>query len=86
VLAGSTEIARWTWNHVLLVRDGERLLVYLNGKPELSGQAAEVSIPQLWLGDRSDSSANWEGRLDEPAIFDRALTADEAAQLAGISP
>jgi hypothetical protein len=86
VLAGSTEIARWTWNHLVLVRDGERLLVYLNGKPEFSGQAAEVSIPQLWLGGRSDSSANWEGRLDEPAIFDRALTADEAAQLAGISP
>jgi len=86
LLAGSTEIPRWTWNHLVFVRDGERFLVYLNGNPELSGQSAEVSIPRIWLGGRSDNSANWEGRLDEPAIFPRALTADEAARLARNSP
>ncbi|MFM7059106.1 MAG: LamG domain-containing protein [Planctomycetota bacterium] len=86
VLAGPTEIPRWTWNHLLFVRDGERFGVYLNGKPEFSGKSAEVTIPQIWLGGRSDNSANWEGRLDEPAIFSRALTADEAARLARISP
>jgi len=86
LLAGTTEIPRWTWNHLTLVRDGERLQVYLNGKPEFSGQAGEVSIPQIWLGGRSDNVANWEGRLDEPAIFGRALTAVEAARLAGNSP
>ena len=33
-VAGRSEIARWTWNHVLLVRDGESVKVYLNGQPE----------------------------------------------------
>ena len=30
---------------------------------------------------RSDNEANWEGRLDEIAIFDRALTAREVEKL-----
>ena len=33
-LAGTTEIPRWTWNHVLFVRDGEDVRVYLNGAAE----------------------------------------------------
>jgi hypothetical protein len=32
----------------------------------------------------SDNNSNWEGRLDEVAIFERALSAAEIAQLAGI--
>ena len=31
----------------------------------------------------SDIAANWEGRLDEIAVFDRALTAEEIAKLGG---
>lgn len=86
VLAGTAEIPRWTWNHVALVRDGERVEVYLNGRLELTGKATEVSIPQLWLGGRSDNSANWEGRLDEPVIFDRSLSVAEIVRLASNSP
>ena len=41
------------------------------------------SLP-LFLGGRSDNNSNWEGRLDEVAIFERALTAAEIAQLAGM--
>ena len=38
---------------------------------------------QLFLGGRSDNAANWEGRLDEIAVFNRALTAREVSRLAG---
>lgn len=85
-LAGETEIPRWTWTHVALVRDGETVQVFLNGKQEISGNAGETTIDQMWLGGRSDGRFNWEGRLDEAAVFDRALTPAEVAQLSKISP
>ena len=80
-LAGKTEIARWVWSHVVLVRDGEKVQVYLNGKLEIEGKAPSVEIEELMLGGRSDNDSNWEGRLDEAAVFDRALTAEEVAKL-----
>jgi len=84
---GSSKIARWTWNHVVLVRDGKQVRVHLNGakKPEIEIDApnrAIAALPQLFFGGRCDNDSNWEGRLDEIAVFNRALTADEIAKLA----
>jgi hypothetical protein len=73
-LAGRTPIARWTWNHVALVRDGETVRAYLNGTLELEGKARQVTIDRLFFGGRSDNSRNWEGRLDEIAIFGGVLS------------
>ncbi|WP_437190596.1 LamG-like jellyroll fold domain-containing protein [Planctomicrobium sp. SH527] len=87
VVSGKTEVARWTWAHVVLVRDGEKVRVYLNGNPtpeiETTAPAdTPVEITEVFAGGRCDNSSNWEGRLDEVAIFKRALTADEVAKLA----
>jgi len=75
---GATELERWTWNHITFVRDQANVRVYLNGaaKPEIDvkavpGQLAEID--QLFFGGRSDNQSNWEGRLDEIAVFGRAL-------------
>ena len=45
-LVGKTPIAPKTWNHVVLVRDGRRVAVYLNGAPDLSGEAGDRSRPR----------------------------------------
>jgi hypothetical protein len=86
VVGGKTEIKRWSWNHVVLVRSGGTVRVYLNGwaEPEIEMDvtAAGGSIDELFLGGRSDGAANWEGRLDEVALFNRALTPDEIKALA----
>jgi hypothetical protein len=82
VLAGTTEIPRWTWQHVVLVREGAKVRLYLNGKLEIEGEAKATSaIPSCFFGGRSDHAADWEGRMDEIAVFDRALGDEEVRRL-----
>lgn len=83
---GRTVIERWTWSHVVFVRDADRVRVYLNGQSE-----PEIDVPstagfptgfdQFFFGGRSDNQSNWEGRLDEAAVFSRSLSAEEIRKL-----
>ncbi len=84
-LVGATEIELRTWNHVALVRDGESVTVYLNGRPdpEITGRAAlgfPPDVTQVFLGGRNDNLFNFEGKIDEVAVYDRSLTPQEVAQ------
>jgi hypothetical protein len=82
--AGNAVIPRWQWQHVVLVRDGQTVRVYLNGQLEIETKAAATfpaGFEQCFFGGRSDNDSNWEGRLDEIAVFNRALTAKEVARL-----
>ena len=84
VVAGKTSIPRWHWQHVALVRDGTNVRAYLNSALEFeSEQPAQfpAGLEQAFFGGRSDNDSNWEGRLDEVAVFNRALTAGEIAKL-----
>jgi hypothetical protein len=84
VAAGKSEIPRWQWQHVVLVRDGQSVHVYLNGQLDLETKSATgtiADIHQCFFGGRSDNDSNWEGRLDEIAVFDRALTPVEVKKL-----
>ncbi len=85
-LVGTTEIKRWSWNRLVVVRDPDRVRVFLSGKsePEIDApldNESSVAIPSCFIGGRSDNHSNWEGRIDEVAIFDRALSANEIAGL-----
>ncbi len=83
LLAGATDIPLRTWHHVALVRDGKKVVVYLDGKQEISGEAA-ITLPDgcetIFLGGRCDNIANLAGKLDEAALYPRALPADEIAK------
>ncbi len=78
---GKTAVPRWTWQHVALVREGSRVSIFLNGQPEIETTAAETTLPSFFLGGRSDHDSSWEGRLDEIAIFPRALKVEEIQSL-----
>ena len=85
LLAGKTDIPMRTWNHVLLVRDGNRATVYLNfnREPEIAGEIAPGCEPgetQISFGGRNDNFANFEGKLDEATLYDRAVSPNELAQ------
>lgn len=76
-LAGGTEITPKTWNHVVLVRDGRNVAVYLNGRLEMKGEASAATGSDLYFGGSSDGSGAFEGMIDEGAIYRRALKAEE---------
>ncbi len=78
VLAGRTFLGERRWHHVALVRSGTRVAVYLDGdpEPEIEGTAEFTGFAdsgEFFVGGRSDGFAGLEGKIDEVAIFDRAL-------------
>ena len=84
-VAGQTVIPPGTWNHAVFIRDGRHVRAYLNGgaKPEIDAEI-EATAPgsrELFLGARSDNFAPLRGYLAQFALFDRALTAEEAKRL-----
>ena len=84
VVVGKSEIPRWQWQHVVLIRDGENVRIHLNGQLDLEAKATTgtlANLRQCFFGGRSDNESNWEGRLDEVAVFDRALSAEEVAKI-----
>ncbi len=82
-IAGATVIPEGTWNHVVLVRDRNRVRVFLNGNLEIDAAlpATFADSPDYCLANRSDKFAPLVGNLAEFAIFERALTDDEADTL-----
>ncbi|MCX4471599.1 NEW3 domain-containing protein [Micromonospora sp. NBC_01655] len=78
---GQTVVTPDTWHHVAAVYDGSTITVYLDGR--LDGSAATKVNPtdgagSLKLGARGDDAGTrLAGLLDEVAVYDHALTADE---------
>ncbi|HSW46117.1 MAG TPA: LamG-like jellyroll fold domain-containing protein [Phycisphaerae bacterium] len=82
---GRTVIQPKSWNHVAMVREGESIAVYLNGNPtaEIAGRARILFAPDakdIIIGGCSDRISTFEGKIDEVAIYDRALSADDVAK------
>lgn len=80
----SAKIERWKWHHLAIARDGNSGHVFLDGIHLVSLQ--EGSIPEsnpdtFFFGGSCTSEGNFEGRLDEIAIFDRALSSEQIIQL-----
>ncbi len=81
------EVERWKWHHLVLLRHDDEIKVSFDGS-ELQGFDATAS--KAFTGPSSDSfffggsctgDGNFEGRLDEIAVFDRALSAAEVVTL-----
>lgn len=73
IIGGKTEIPRWTWNHVRMVRDASSIRVHLNGDatPEIETEVVGIAprwADEFFFGGSSEGVANWEGRIDEVVI------------------
>ena len=83
-LTGKSQISNRSWNHLVFVRQGGKVTVYLNGQLEVEGElnatVAQATEKAIYIGGRGNGQTSFEGKLDEVAIFDRALTAQEVSQ------
>jgi hypothetical protein len=84
-LEGKTEIQPKTWNHVVMVRNGGEVRVYLNGSetPEFADEVPggpRDHPGRVFVGGRQDTVANFEGKIDEVALYDRALRQADAGE------
>lgn len=74
-----------TWNQLIVVADGERLRLFVDGSLAAESPCADlrpVDAGPYWIGTSSQGDGLWDGRLDEFALFDRALRDEELATLA----
>lgn len=94
ILGGRTTLALRAWHHVVLVREGRQVRVHLDGlaEPEIAGEFAHT-VPagnnSLFVGGRNDGMFNFEGKLDEVAVYPRALSETEIAshyRASGLTP
>ncbi len=84
VVSGTTPLAVRDWHQVVLVREDRKLAVYLDGKLEIETQIDwTIDDPHklpVFIGGRCDNLFGLEGKIDEVAVFDRPLGAEEVAE------
>ncbi len=77
---GQTVLSLRTWHHIALIRDSRIVTVYLDGRKEVFAEVDSVQkAAELFIGGDSEGIANFEGKLDEVAVYDRALQVSEVA-------
>lgn len=83
-LVGKTTLELRAWHHLVLVREGGKVRVHLDGhaEPELHG-VFQLAVPagerSIFIGGRNDGKFGFEGKIDEVAMYPRALTPREIA-------
>lgn len=79
----SPAIQRWTWHHLIFARDKNATRIYLDGvlTGSESSEQPEISPDTFFFGGSCAGNGFFQGRLDEIAVFDKALSEEEIAEL-----
>lgn len=83
-IASVSTVAPNTWYHIALTKTDDLLTLYLNGKAEATGKpAAHFATHEdfLFLGASEPGRPSLYGWMDEIALYNRGLTADEVVSL-----
>lgn len=85
VVAGRTLLEPRRWHHVVLVRDGAKVRVFLDGAavPDIDGELEQATVGEesMFFAARADMFAPLRGAVAHAAVFDRAISAEEARRL-----
>lgn len=77
------ELENDVWSHVALTEDGSHMRLYVDGKLVASGPSGgsieSDGALRIGCGDNFGFEDYFEGRIDEPRVFDRALSGAEVA-------
>ncbi len=83
-VVGDSVVARHTWRHVVMTADGQQFRLYEDGRQVASAPCSPVADSEadvLWFGTDSDGLKLWDGRIDEVALFDWALSDGDVRDL-----
>ena len=83
-IAGGSVLPLKTWRHVVVTADGEQIQFYEDGTLVTSKPCAAMAASDsdtVWFGTDAEATRVWDGRIDEVALFDRALNEEEIAAL-----
>jgi hypothetical protein len=82
---GTKGIDDGLWHHVVGAYDGSRMLLYIDGEEDASlpatGLIATNNEPVLIGENSQQQDRRWNGQIDDVQIYNRALDAEEVAQL-----
>ncbi|MEM6689640.1 MAG: LamG-like jellyroll fold domain-containing protein [Planctomycetota bacterium] len=73
-----------TWRYLVVTVDDDELRLYEDGELIAAASCDGVATSlheNLWFGTNADGSSIWNGRIDELAIFDIALSDQEIAEV-----
>lgn len=77
-----TPIERWKWHHLVVSREGENATLSVDGTMvEIPAAPQGSTSDTFFFGGNCSGEGNFEGRLDEIAVFDRALSEEEIIEL-----
>jgi hypothetical protein len=86
---GATTLSANTWYHVALVYNGTDIRLYLNGSLDSNGANNPLTYSSgiyngtgdFAIGSRGNVDDFFDGQIDEVAVFNRALSADEIQEI-----
>jgi hypothetical protein len=82
---GSTTVTAGTWYHATGVYDGSTMKLYINGESDASPVSYNSGIfsntAPFTIGCRNGNAQFFDGQIDEVAVFNRPLTADEVKDI-----
>lgn len=72
------------WTHFAATRADGMVTLYLNGESTQTFADAHFMGNPVWIGGQDEDAYPFDGTIDEVRIYDRALTASEIQELAGV--
>jgi len=80
-ITGST-VSTGSWTHVVVTYDGSTVALYQDGSSDTSASgSANSGDPSVFIGARTASAEHFDGTIDDPRIWNKALSSTEVSDL-----